>query len=254
MTFKINISNEVKLGAVLVMVLGLIAFTERMKGDIAVRDIRMKIENTNENHFVDEGDIMDLMQLDQSNIIGASVSGLSFKTIERKIQLDPFIRDAEVYCDLEGNLTVKVELRRPIARMVRRDGPDGYIADDGTVMPVSDKFTSRVLLLSGSYIPTMLRQENLHQDEWGSQLMALLARINNDAFWKAQIAELDIDQKGRLTMYTQVGDEKIEFGTPDDMDTKFRKLAIFYKEILPRVGWNKYDRVNLEYAGQIVAE
>lgn len=254
MKFKINIRNEVKLVTVLVIVLGLIVFTERMKGDIAVQDVRMKIENANENHFVDEADVMNLMQWEQSTLVGASVSSLSLKAIENKIRLDPFIRDAELYSDPEGNLTVKVELRRPIARMVRPDGPDGYVAEDGTVMPVSDKFTSRVLLLSGPYVPKMLRQENLQDDQWGSQLMALLERINNDEFWKAQIAELDIDEKGRLTMYTQVGDEKIEFGTPDDMDTKFRKLEIFYKEILPRVGWNKYDRVNLEYAGQIVTE
>ena len=34
---------------------------------------------------------------------------------------------------------------RPIARIVRNDGPDGYIAEDGTIMPVSEKFTSRVV-------------------------------------------------------------------------------------------------------------
>jgi len=58
----------------------------------------------------------------------------------------------------------------------------------------------------------------------------------------------------RITIFPQVGDERIEFGKPDDVQEKFRKLMIFYKEILPRMGWNKYDRVNLEYEGQIVTE
>jgi cell division protein FtsQ len=51
-----------------------------------------------------------------------------------------------------------------------------------------------------------------------------------------------------------VGDERIEFGRPEDVEVKLKKLMIFYKEIMPRMGWNKYDRVNLEYEGQIVAE
>lgn len=29
---------------------------------------------------------------------------------------------------------------------------------------------------------------------------------------------------------------------------------IFYKEILPTRGWTRYERVSLEYEGQIIAE
>ena len=55
-------------------------------------------------------------------------------------------------------------------------------------------------------------------------------------------------------MLPQVGDERIEFGLPVNEEVKLRKLRIFYKEILPKTGWNQYKRVNLEYEGQIVAE
>ena len=39
----------------------------------------------------------------------------------------------------------------PIARIIQNYGPNGYIASDGTIMPVSDKFSSRVVLISGDY-------------------------------------------------------------------------------------------------------
>jgi cell division protein FtsQ len=159
-----------------------------------------------------------------------------------------------LYSDLKGNLVVSAEIRRPIARIVRNDGPDGYIAEDGTVMPVSDKFTSRVILISGPYVRQMLKQNNLSTTEEGKQLITLINTIKEDDFWNAQVAQLDIDSKMRITLYPQVGDERIEFGRPDNVDTKLKKLMIFYKEILPRMGWNKYERVNLEYEGQIVAE
>ena len=149
---------------------------------------------------------------------------------------------------------MRAELRRPIARIVRNDGPDGYIAEDGTIMPVSEKFTSRVILVSGSYVPKMLEQNNMNAKEESKQILELINTIRADEFWNAQIAQLDIDNKTRVTLYPQVGDERIEFGKPDDLEIKFRKLMIFYKEILPRTGWNKYNRVNLEYEGQIVTE
>lgn len=254
MKFKINVRNELKFAAVLVVVFGLIAFAERMKGDVAVGDIQIKIENLHENHFLAEEDIIDLMDLDQENLKGASLDKVNFKAIEGKIKSDPYIKDAQLYSDLKGNLIVKVALRRPIARIVRNDGPDGYIADDGTIMPVSENFTSRVVLLSGSFVKVLLRQQNMNQSEEGNQLMVMLAVINEDEFWKAQITELDIDGKAKVTFFPQVGDERIEFGKPENLEVKFKKLKIFYKEIVPRVGWNKYNRVNLEYEGQIVAE
>lgn len=254
MKYKINIRRELKIGAVLVAVFGLIAFTERMKGEIAVRDIQIRIDNIHENHYVEEQDVINLMDMNQDNLRGASIAKLNFKAIEKKIKVDPYIQDAELYSDLKGNLTVNVKLRRPIARIVRNDGPDGYVAEDGTIMPVSEKFTSRVILLSGPFVRQLLRQQNMHETEEGKQIMEMLAMIDGDDFWKAQITELDIDSKARIVLFPQVGDEKIEFGRPDNLEMKFRKLRIFYKEVLPRVGWNKYNRVNLEYEGQIVAE
>ena len=85
-------------------------------------------------------------------------------------------------------------------------------------------------------------------------LMEVIGTIRGDDFWSAQIAQLNIDSKMHITMLPQVGNERIEFGKPERISQKFNKLMIFYKEILPRMGWNKYSRVNLEYEGQIVAE
>lgn len=254
MKFKINIRREVKGMAVLVLLFGLIAFTERMKDHVTVKDIRISIENIHENHFLDEEDIMNLMKINQQHVIGLRVDQLDFKAIEKKIRQHPFIADAQLYSDLKGQIMVQVQLRRPVARLVRNDGPDGYIAEDGTIMPVSDKFTSRVMLISGGFVKHVLQKTNLVEDENGKKLMELVERLREDEFWSAQIAQLDIDSRSQVVLFPQIGDEKIEFGSLDLQEKKLTKLKIFYKEVVPRVGWNKYSRVNLEYDGQIVAE
>jgi cell division protein FtsQ len=254
MKFKFNLRRELKIVAALVIVVGIISFTERKQGDVSIKDITIKIENIQENHFLDESDIMGFMQFKKEGLTGASVDQINLKSIERKIRKQPFIKKADLYTDLKGNLVVQAELRRPIARIVRNDGPDGYIAEDGTIMPVSEKFTSRVVLVSGNYVPKILAQGNMLDNEDSKKIFELINRIRADEFWSAQIAQLDVDTKSRVTLYPQVGDEKIEFGKPDNTEVKFKKLMIFYKEILPRTGWNKYNRVNLEYEGQIVTE
>ena len=254
MKLKLNMRNEIKGVLALAALLVLIAFAEREQHQAAVKEISITIDNLNDNHFIDEEDVRGLMQMRDKSLIGTTVSSINLKEVEKKIKSNRFIEDAELYSDLKGNLLVNVELRRPIARIVRNDGPDGYIAEDGTIMPVSEKFTTRVVLISGSYGRNLLGQQNINGTEEGKQLMEMLELIREDDFWKAQIAQLDIDSKGRITLFPQVGDEHIEFGKPENVEEKFKKLMIFYKEILPVKGWNKYRRINLEYEGQLVAE
>lgn len=254
MKINFNIKREIKITAVLAVVFLLIAVSERKQGTVAVRNIVIKIENIEGNQFIDESDVADLMQLGEENLKGASLEKLNMKELEKRIRMNRFVKDAQLYSDLKGNLVVKAKLRRPIARLVRNDGPDGYIAEDGTVMPVSDKFTTRVVLISGAYIRGLLSLENLNKTEETKNLMSMLEMIREDDFWRAQVAQLDMDSKGRITILPQVGGQLIEFGTADNLETKFKKMKIFYKEILPQKGWNTYKRVNLEYEGQIIAE
>jgi cell division protein FtsQ len=159
-----------------------------------------------------------------------------------------------LYGDWKGNLVVNVELRRPIARIVQEDASDAYIAEDGTIMPVSEKFTSRVVLISGSLVKKLLESEDLNKTEYGPPLLELLALIRADDFWRAQVAQLDMGTDGKITIFPQVTGQRIEFGKPENIEMKFRKLMIFYKEILPQRGWTKYKRVNLEFDGQVIAE
>jgi cell division protein FtsQ len=254
MKTRLNIRKEVKGILSLAALLVLIGFAEREQHETAVKEISISIDNVNDNHFIDEEDVRRLMQFKNENLIGASIGNISLKEIEKKIKADKFIEDAELYSDLKGNLLVNVEVRRPIARIIRNDGSDGYIAEDGTVMPVSDKFTSRVVLISGLYVRNLLAQQNLNASEEGKQLLEILEIIREDDFLRAQIAQLDIDSKMNIDMLQQVGGEVIEFGKPEKIESKFSKLMIYYKEILPTKGWGKYKRVNLEYEGQIVAE
>lgn len=251
---KINVRREAKIVAGLLLVGALIAFSERKHDVITINDVHIRMQNIGDNHFMDEADITKLMQTDIEALRGADVGSIDLNEIEKRIRQDSYVKEAELYNDLRGNLVVNVRLRRPLARIVRNDGPDGYVAEDGTVMPASDKFTSRATLLSGPNAVALLRSENIADSEEGRAVLELLRYIHADEFWNAQVAQLDIDSKGRICMYPQVGDERIEFGRHENLERKFAKLRIYYKEILPRTGWNRYGRVNLEYDGQIVAE
>jgi cell division protein FtsQ len=254
MKWKLNIRKEIKVAASLLIISFLIAFSERKQDGLICKDIEIELDNVNENHFLDEADIMKLVVGSGQPIKGTSLDDINLKAIETKLKYDKHILDAELFGDLKGNLVVNVELRRPIARIVQEDAPDVYIAEDGVIMQVSEKYTSRVVLVSGAYVKTLLESQDLNNLEEGKQLLEMIEFINDDKFWKAQIAQLDINSNGKITIYPQMTGQRVQFGKPEDFELKFKKLMIFYKEILPQRGWTRYERVNLEYNGQIVAE
>lgn len=254
MKIKLNIKREIKVVAAISVLFFFIGFSERKQTAVSVADIIIKVENTLENHLLDEKDIVQLMELNEENLKGASINKINLKAIEKRIKSNTTVKDAQLYSDLKGNLIVKATLRKPIARIVRNDAPDKYIAEDGTIMPVSDKFTARVVLISGAYTRQLIAMENLEKTDEGKQLLEMLHTIRDDDFWRAQIAQLDIGGKGYINIFPQVGNQVVEFGKADNLELKFRKLRVFYKDILPQMGWNKYHRVNLEYGDQIIAE
>ncbi len=254
MKWKLNIRKEIKVAVALLAISFLIAFSERKMDGLVCKDIVIELDNSRENHFMDEADVLRLVEGSGQSIKGTSLDHVDLRDIEKKLKQDKHILDADLYGDLKGNLMVNVELRRPIARIVRSDAPDAYIAEDGVVMSVSDKYTSRVVLISGGYAKQLMEMGDLSKNEEGKKLMKMIEFINDDKFWKAQVAQLDINSQGKITILPQVTGQLVEFGKAEDIENKFRKLMIFYKEILPTRGWTRYERVSLEYEGQIIAE
>ena len=254
MKFKINIRKEIKVVATLAGLTLLIAFSEKKQGGAVCKNIVVEIENINDNHFLDEADVLHLVESSGQFVKGISLSRINLMAIESKLKYDKHIKEAELYGDLKGNLIVSVELRRPIARIVQEDAPDAYISEEGIIMSISEKFTSRVMVISGKFVKQLLEKGDMMKFNEGKKLMQMINYVSEEPFWRAQIAQMDINADGEILIYPQVTGQLVEFGTPEKYDDKLRKLMVFYKEVLPQKGWSKYERVNLKYEGQVIAE
>lgn len=254
MKIKFSIRKEIRIAVALIGLSFLIAFSERKQSGSVCKDVIVELENIHDNHFMDEADILHLVESSGQTIKGTGIGRINLKAIETKLKYDKHIKDADLYGDLKGNLMVSVELRRPIARIVQQDAPDAYISEEGIVMSTSDKFSSRVVIISGKFVKQILEKGDLMAFDEGKKLMEMLDFIREESFWQAQIAQLDINSAGEITIYPQVTGQIVEFGTPDNYELKLKKLLVFYKEVLPQKGWTKYERVNLKYEGQVIAE
>ncbi len=127
-----------------------------------------------------------------------------------------------------------------------------YIDDTGFLIPTSLKYQFKVLIITYDKFKGLSSSGKI--SEYDSKLLKLLLYIDNDKFLKAQITHIDINNDGSIKLFTQISKQSIEFGQPEKLDCKFKKFKIVYKKILPKSGWNKYNRINLEFDKQIICE
>jgi cell division protein FtsQ len=236
--------------------LGLIALgsfvSARQKAKIC-KNVAINIDNEFNNYFISEAEVRNLITREGARELeGAAIQEIDLKSLETRIQNHKFVKDVQVSRDLEGNIKVYIKQNRPIARIIHAD-TDAYIDKEGNILPLSERFTARVLPITKSVLTPSFTKE-FFQDSTGKAYLQLIDFIEKDDFWKAQIAQMHIDAKGKIVFLPQVGDQNIEFGKPEDIPDKFRKLMIFYQKVLPVMGWDRYKRVNVEFNNQIICE
>ncbi len=241
------------IGICCTLMLGLISFSGVKHSRRVIHDVLINIEQEKGNYFIDQPEVLGLLNAQNTDyVLGSRIGDIDLKLLERRVEAHAFVADAQIFHDLKGNLVVEVTQARPIARIYDPYGADKYIDDRGLVLPVNGKHTARVPLVEIEKKIDL--KETIIASEEGADLFELLRFIDANDFWKAQIAHLVFEGSGEVTMLPQVTKQKILFGKPSDLVEKFKKLEVFYKEILPNKGWNTYSLVNLKFKDQIVCE
>ncbi len=61
-----------------------------------------------------------------------------------------------------------------------------------------------------------------------------------------------MDPQGDVELFPKVGNHVILMGRVSDLEDKFQRLYVFYRMGLNKVGWNKYNVINIKYKNQVV--
>lgn len=234
------------------VLLGFIGFVEKKAELKSYSGLHIDLQAVSGVYFVEEKEIERIVNSAFPELkSGFPVAEVPLAAIEKRLNGHPFIKSAQASMGQKGILDVKIKQHEPIARIARPMGADGYITTEGLIIPTSPTYTSRVLIIEGDYAEKLMDQGSV---EDMPELMPLIRFVTQDEFWSAQITELEINKKDDLRLHQQVGRQVIEFGDALDIESKFRRIEVLYKEILPRKGWNAYERISVKFKNQIVCE
>lgn len=232
----------------------LIAAIGRQRKDTC-KDYTITIKGKeNEDVFLNKAEIVKLLKaVTKGNIKGQSKASFDLKKMEQLLEENVWVKDAQVYIDNKDVLHVSVEERKPVARVFTAGGRSFYIDESEKVMELSDKQAAKLPVFTGFPDKKKLAKNDsllLHDINTTAQF------ISKNSFWSSQVSQLDINSCGpdcwEFDMIPLIGNHIVKLGDAENIDKKFDRLFIFYKNVLSKSGFDKYKTIDVRYEGQVV--
>ncbi len=192
------------------------------------------------NAFADEGDVVRVVKERYGDVAGRGITEIDKDSIERLLVGRSVVKSAQVYYSLDGYLHIEIRQRKPVLRVLNDDGY--YVDEDGKIMPLSHKYTSRVVVATG----------NVSRKFACEELYPFVMALRNDEFWDAYVEQIVVDGKKEVILIPKVGNFRIVLGGMKGYEQKMEKLRLFLKKGIARKGWNLYKEINLKFGRQIV--
>ena len=252
--FKKRIWKHILIGFIWVISLGglvaLMSFIEFKKSGVYCKAVKVYIPGG--QFFIDREEVDNILKVHRHQLIGRNMESININDLEKRLKANPFIASAKVYEDMDGIIEVEVSQRQPVLRIMNQFEQDFYVDQNGLKIPLSANFTAKVIAANG-YIDEAFgnKVDTLHTD-LARQIYKTAEFISRDSLWSAQIAQIYVNQDHELELVPRVGTNKILLGNADSLEQKFANLLTFYKEAMPRVGWDRYKVINIKFGRQVV--
>ncbi len=231
-----------------VMTIGLILYSGEYQNHKICRDVVVHFKNTHELPFLDADNIKQI--LETPLILGEPYHKINLQALENKLKRNPFIADAEIFIRSDRALQVNVKLKEVAARVYETNGKSYYIDFEGNKIPLSPNYSARTILIRGDFKEAF--KTKAIQNDYLKNCLPFLKYISQHFEFSLIISELKIFEDGNIEIYPELGNFVIEFGGMENYEQKLQHLWMFYKKVLPKVGWNYYERIVLKYNNQIL--
>ncbi len=226
---------------------------ERLVKKCTKVDINIADEST--YGFLDAKEIKSILEKKGLYPIEKDLETVSPRLIEDALVKSPFVNTAQCCKTIDGHVLISVTQRSPLVRIKSINGDDYYIDENGGIMPNS-KYTSDLIIVTG-----------YASRQYAQQYISILANnIMQNDLWRNQIVQINVQRDLGIELVPRVGDHIVFLGylpqkqsnadrktaVSDYVTQKLSRLKKFYVHGLDSVGWNKYERIDLQYDNQII--
>ena len=230
----------------------LLVFAVRKKNSLTCSGTQIKILGENKNFFLDSNEIKAIViEVSGKNLIGKKVIDIDVKKIKKGLKSHPWIQRVDVFVNKSGKLIIEVEEKNPVARVFMKEGTSFYIDEQVDVLPLKNNVVIQLPIFTNfdASLKSLTKKDSITLKEVG----AFSSYLQKDSFSMAMIDQIYINDNAQFELIPKFGNQVFSFGGATDIEEKINKMKIFYSKVIPNYGWSRYNKIALQYKGQIVA-
>ena len=230
--------NYIKIIGLIALVIFLFAFSSNRNNSRKITDLDIKFKGEN-NLFITHNNVSKLLIQNKQSVTSVPKEVLDLNRLESALNLNPMIKKAQVYVDIQGTLTAEIEQKTPIARVYTN--ASYYIDDEGSYMPLSSNHSARVPLVTGFVEKNKL-----------DNIFKVAKKVDQDEFLKKHVVEIHQNENQSIELKLRNRNFKVQLGSLKMLDKKINNLKAFYKKALNDKILDTYTIVNLRFDNQVV--
>jgi len=225
------------------LVLAVTVFNRPAERATVCSEVKIDIAQDKSNGFLNPTEVKRLLSRQNLYPLNQPMQFVSTRKVEEALEKSPFVDDAECYKTQSGHVCIYLRQRLPVLHVMPSSGEHYYLDDHGEILP-SKGLTSDLIVATGAI-----------SRRYACQVLAPLANsLRDDEFWQNGIVQFNVLGDGSLEMVPRVGDHIVYLGAPTDIPQKLDRLRKFYKYGLSQAGWNRYERISVEFGNQIICK
>lgn len=234
---------------VAVFMVALVA-ASRQQNEKSIKGMEVHLNDENEFSFLQKKDIEGLLLRSRNiNLSQTPIEKLDLRMMENIARTNPWVAKADVFVDNRQILQVNIVQREPVARIFDVNGGSYYMDSLLNVMPASPGYTYPAPVFTN--VPA-LRNDSIKEVLY-SKIAYLSEVIGLDTFWNAQITQVEVQPDQSFVLVPLFGNQRILIGDTANVRNKLNHLFAFYKNVSGKVGWDKYEVLDVRYKDQVIA-
>jgi len=219
----------------------LVAFEQFSEEQTLIKTVVIELIQHDNQLFLNKQDIVELIDAQDDSLLLRSVNTINTSMLEESLENHPFIADAEVFSTLDGLLSVQVEQKQAIARVIQSN-KHYYVDAKGHSFPVTKAYSATVPVFTGKQDSTSLHNA-----------CYLLNTIKTNSYFTNWLAEIHTQSNGEIELIPLNGYHRVLFGTTLDAQEKLKKLQVFYTTVVTEKNLNDWKTLNVAYNKLLVS-
>ena len=204
--------------------------------------VEVEVINGDSTSFVTPSGVLSDLAHQGIDLKGKRMSDIDASDIEEALHLSPYLESADIVKCQDGRLLIRVSQLVPVLRIFDGD-KSYYINKSGKRMDATTYYHSDVPVVQGHFTKKYP----------ATRLLPLVNYVESDSLLRSLVTMYCVRDTNNIIIVPEISGHVVNIGNADGFENKFAKLKLFYREVLPKKGWNTYDTISVKWDHQIVA-